>query len=101
MPPAPAFAAAAVPPLATAIPAVVAMPIKPLPPAPPPVTSIEAISPILRLASIPAMKKGTTASIHKPTSMRLLKFRLAWPMLVMKAIPTAENTRNTAPAITA
>ena len=65
IPPAPTFAAAAVPPLATATPAVVAIPINPLPAAPPLVTSIEASSPHLILANMPEINKGMTASSHK------------------------------------
>ena len=95
IPPDAAVFAAAAPPLAAAIPAVVAIPMSPLPPAGPPVTSIEASSPHLSDESSPAMKSGMTASVHRPTCVIDWVSRFAPPSVVIYAIPTALNTRNT------
>ena len=101
IPPDAAVLAAAAPPLAAAIPAVVAIPMSPLPPAAPPVTSIEASSPHLSDERSPAIKSGMTASVHRPTCVIDWVSRFAPPSVVIYAIPTALNTRNTHPAITA
>ena len=93
IPPDAAVLAAAAPPLAAAIPAVVAIPMSPLPRrSAPGDTSIAASSPHLSDERSPAMKSGMTASVHRPTCVMDWVSRFAPPSVVIYAIPTALKT---------